>query len=90
VDGAREKVARRWKELRSSVYSDSYLQEQIDAAVHQVIDSGAFYRDERTWVDSQHSEDYEGLKTLACERMDFLDEYMEDLLSYLDIEEYVE
>ena len=37
-----------------------------------------------------HNSDYESLKTLACERMEFLDGYMEDLPSYLDLEEYVE
>ena len=90
VDNAREKVSERWKELRRTVYSDEYLCEQIDICVHQVIDSGAFWRDERVWVDSQHSEDFEGLKNLVCERMEFLDGYMDDPLSYLDIEEYVE
>lgn len=90
VDGAREKVAKRWKELRETVYSEEYLCSQMDAYVHQVIDSGAFWRDERIWVDSQHSEDFEGLKKLVCDRMKFLDKYMEDPLSYLDLEEYVE
>ena len=54
------------------------------------MDSGAFFRDEILWYDSQHSEDFDGLADLACERMRFLDRQFTDPLSYLDIEEYVE
>ena len=90
VNGAREKVTKRWQELRQTVYSDEYLCEQIDAYAHQVIDSGAFGRDASTWIMSAHNSDYEGLKTLACERMEFLDAHLEDPLEYLDLKEYVE
>lgn len=91
VDGAREKVAERWKELRESVYSEEYLREHIDACGHQVLDSGALWRDESLWVDGGHSEDYESLKELACARMRFLDPYLgEAPQDYLYIEEYVE
>ena len=90
VDNAREKVAERWKELRETVYAEEYLCEQIDAYAHQVLDSGAFDRDASIWVTGGHNSDYESLKTLACERMEFLDGYMEALPSYLDLEEYVE
>lgn len=90
VDHAREKVVRRWKELRKTVYSDEYLRRQIDAYVHQVMDSGAFDRDEIRWYDSQHSREFEQLKDLACQRMAFLDEWLSDPLSYLELEEYQE
>ena len=55
---------------------------------HQIIDSGAFWRDEAFWYDSQHSEDFDGLADLACDRMHFLDKQLSDPLSYLNIEEY--
>lgn len=90
VDGAREKVAARWKELREDVYSDAWLCEHIDTYAHRVMDSGAFERDQDTWENGGHNSDYESLKQLACERMAFLDEQMKDPLSYLDLEEYVE
>ncbi len=90
VEGAREKIAKRWKDLRESVYSDIYLRSHIRNYAHQIMDSGAFFRDEILWYDSQHSEDFDGLADLACERMRFLDRQFTDPLSYLDIEEYVE
>ena len=90
VDHAREKVSVRWKELRQSVCSDTWIREHIDAYAHQVLDSGAFFRDEALWVDGGHSEDVEGLKELACARMAFLDEQMKDPLAYLDLEDYEE
>lgn len=90
VDHAREKVSARWKELRQSVCSDTWIREHIDAYAHQVLDSGAFFRDEALWVDGGHSEDVEGLKELACARMAFLDEQMKDPLTYLDLEDYEE
>lgn len=90
VDNAREKVASRWKELRRSVYSDEWLEEHIDAYAHQVVDSGAFGRDEALWINGGHNSDYESLKALARERMAFLDEELSDPLGYLDLEEYVE
>ncbi len=90
VEDARQKVIRRWKELRKTVYSDEYLRERIDAYVHQVMDSGAFDRNEIRWYDSQHSREFERLKDLACERMEFLDTWLSDPLSYLALEEYQE
>ena len=90
VDNAQEKVKARWKELRQTVYSDEWLTEQIDSYAHQVVDSGAFARDEARWENGGHNDDYESLKELACGRMAFLDEQMEDPLAYLDLEEYVE
>ena len=90
VDHAREKLSARWKELRQSVCSDTWIREHIDAYAHQVLDSGAFFRDEALWVDGGHSEDVEGLKELACARMAFLDEQMKDPLAYLDLEDYEE
>ena len=90
VDGAREKVAARWKELREGVYSDAWLCEHIDIYAHRVMDSGAFERDRDTWENGGYNSDYESLKQLACERMVFLDEQLKDPLSYLDLEEYVE
>lgn len=90
VEGAREKVANRWKSLREGVYSDAYLRSHIGAYAHKIIDSGAFWRDEALWYDSQHSEDFDGLADLACDRMRFLDEWLLKPLSYLDIEEYIE
>ena len=90
VDDAQEKVKARWKELRQTVYSDEWLTEQIDSYAHQVVDSGAFARDEARWENGGHNDDYESLKELACGRMAFLDEQMEDPLAYLDLEEYVE
>ena len=90
VESARDKVAGRWRDLRESVYSDEYLRSHIQAYAHQIIDSGAFWRDEAFWYDSQHSEDFDGLADLACDRMHFLDKQLSDPLSYLNIEEYVE
>lgn len=90
VEDAREKVANRWRSLREGVYSDAYLRSHIRAYAHQMIDSGAFWRDEALWYDSQHSEDFDGLADLACDRMRFLDEWLLKPLSYLDIEEYIE
>lgn len=79
-----------WKELRATVYADEELEKQIDAYAHQVIDSGAFGRDEAIWLTGGHLADYDKLKKLACDRMAFLDEWMEEPLAYLDLEEYVE
>lgn len=90
VEGAREKVSRRFRELRQTVYSDSYLREHIRSYAHQLIDSGAFWRDEALWYDSQHSEDFEGLADLACGRMRFLDTWLSDPLKYLELKEYRE
>lgn len=90
VDNAREKVKERWKELRETVYSDEWLTEHIDAYARQVVDSGAFSRDEALWVNGGHNDDYESLKELVLERMAFLDEQLTDPLAYLDLEEYVE
>ena len=90
VEGAREKVARRWRELRGTVYSDAYLREHIDRYAHQVWDSGAFSRDWTRWESGGHNDDYEALKELACERMAFLDTWLSDPLLYLELEEYVE
>ena len=90
VDNAQEKVKDRWKELRQTVYSDEWLTEHIDSYAHQVVDSGAFERDEALWVTGGHNDDYESLKKLACERMSYLDEQLEDPLAYLDLEGYVE
>ncbi len=90
VEGAREKIKARWKELRQTVYSDEWLTEHIDAYAHQVVDSGAFERDGVRWVNSGHNGDYESLKKLVCERMAFLDEQFENPLAYLDLKEYVE
>ena len=42
VEGAREKAASRFKELRQTVYSERYLREHIQSYAHQIIDSGAF------------------------------------------------
>ena len=90
VDHAQDKVRERWKELRATVYADEELEKQIDAYAHQVIDSGAFGRDEAIWLTGGHLADYDKLKKLACDRMAFLDEWMEEPLAYLDLEEYVE
>ncbi len=90
VEGAREKVSRRFRELRQTVYSDSYLREHIRSYAHQLIDSGAFWRDEALWYDSQHSEDFDGLADLACGRMRFLDTWLADPLKYLELKEYRE
>ena len=90
VEGAREKVARRFKELRQTVYSEDYLRGHIQSYVHQIIDSGAFWRDEALWYDSQHSEDFEGLADLVCKRMRFLDTWLADPLQYLELKEYRE
>lgn len=90
VDHAREKVAKRWKELRESVYSDEYLKEHVDSYAHWVVESGAFARDQARWESGGHNDDYEGLIKLACDRMRFLDEWLLKPLSYLEIEEYVE
>ena len=90
VEGAREKAASRFKELRQTVYSERYLREHIQSYAHQIIDSGAFWRDEILWYDSQHSEDFEGLADLACERMRFLDTALADPLKYLELKEYRE
>ena len=90
VDGAREKVSSLWEELRGSVYSDEWICSRIDTYTHSVVDSGAFERDQAVWENGGHNADHERLKCIACERMAFLDEQMEDPLSYLDLEEYVE
>ena len=90
VENAREKVKERWQELRQTVYSDEWLTEHIDSYAHQVVDSGAFDRDGARWVSSGHNGDYESLKELACGRMAFLDEQLQDPLAYLDLKEYVE
>lgn len=90
VENAREKVKERWQELRQTVYSDEWLTEHIDSYAHQVVDSGAFDRDGARWVSSGHNSDYESLKELACGRMAFLDEQLQDPLAYLDLKEYVE
>lgn len=90
VEGSREKVRKRWENLRENVYSDAYLRGHIQSYVHQIIDSGAFWRDEALWYDSQHSEDFEGLIRLACERMEFLDTQLMAPLLYLELEEYRE
>ena len=90
VAGAREKAAARWRKLRETVYSDAYLREHIDGYAHQVTDSGAFSRDLIRWESGGHNDDYEALKDLACDRMAFLDTWLSDPLSYLELEEYVE
>ena len=72
------------------MYSDEWLTEHIDAYARQVVDSGAFSRDESLWVNGGHNDDYESLKELVLERMAFLDEQLTDPLAYLDLEEYVE
>ncbi len=90
VDNAREKVRKRWQELRETVYSDAYLKEHVDRSVHRIIDSGVFWRDEIRWYDSRHSEDFDGLKEKILERMAFLDLWMEDPAAYLKLEEYRE
>lgn len=90
IEDARKKVRTRWESLRETVYSDAYLREHIQSYVHQIIDSGAFWRDEALWYDSQHSEDFEGLERRACERMKFLDAWLSDPLLYLELKEYRE
>ncbi len=90
VENAREKVAARWKELRQSVYSEEWLKAQIDAYAHQVSDSGAYERNRLRWTSGWHNADYEFLKEVACERMEFLDAYMEMPERYLELKEYME
>ena len=90
VDGAREYVTARWKELRETVYSDEWLSSRIDSYESSVIDSGAFARDMERWENGGHDSDYESFKELVLDRMAFLDEYMDDPYAYLDLEEYVE
>jgi len=80
VDGAREKVAQTWKELRDGVLSEKSLTEAVDNLVHQVQDSGALARNEERWPDSNSGADYEQFKRMALYRMGILDYYFEENL----------
>ena len=79
VGNIRERAAERWKELRSSVLSDSHLQELMETYRHEVQDSGAFARDAVRWPDSRHDGDYEGMQSYMKERLAYLDKNFKNM-----------
>ena len=79
VENIRERAAERWEELRSSVLSDTHLQELMDTYRHEVQDSGAFARDAARWPDSRHDGDYEGMQSYMKERLAYLDKNFKNM-----------
>lgn len=86
VDNARERVAERWKELRSGVLSDEAINEAVDRMIHQTRDSGAYGRNEERWPEGYNGADYEQMKRLSVYRMRILDYYFDGHLeAYLGL-----
>lgn len=76
--GIREMVKMRWQELRLSTLSDAHMEELMQSCIHLVQDSGAFARDAQRWPDSHHDGDYDGMRRFMRERMDFLDNWIQE------------
>lgn len=76
--GIREMVKERWQELRRSTLSDAHMEELMQSCIHLVQDSGAFARDVERWPDSHHDGDYDGMRSFMKERMDFLDNWIQE------------
>ncbi len=71
-----ELVAARWKELRSTVYTEEVIKGIIDESLSFVNESGAFKRDTAKWFNYYYGKDsHENLYKFCIERLSVLDEY---------------
>lgn len=71
-----EQIARRWKNLRASIYSEENIFSIYTDLTHRLADSGAMRRDEIRWGLLHNGEDnWENLQTFMKERIRFLDKY---------------
>lgn len=76
--GFRELVKERFSELRENVLSGEEMEKLLEECIHQVQDSGAFARDAARWPDSRHDGNYEGMREFMKNRMDFLNEMIQE------------
>lgn len=79
VGNIKSRIAVRWKELRRGVLSDARMEDTLSDCMHQVQDSGAFFRDALRWPDSNHGGEYKSLRDFMKKRMVFLDRLTEDM-----------
>lgn len=77
IDGAQEKLARRWRELRHGVLSDIRFGDRVDELNELLIGSGAWERDTVKWPSGGHSDEGANyIKEFAAAKAAWLDEYV--------------
>lgn len=86
-EGTTQKVAKRWKELRSTIFTVENVAQKMDALIGQLQQTGAWQRDWEIWgKDRTYPEPVAHFRTLDRDetieeleqRLLFLDEYMAD------------
>ena len=86
-EGTSQKVAKRWKELRASVFTVENVEDKMDALIDELRYAGAWKRDWELWgKDRTYREKVPHFRTLdkketieeLRQRLEFLDEYMAD------------
>ncbi len=72
----------RYKELRSTYWSEEHLEELISGYSKQIYDSGAFNRDKNKWHDGSFNEESEKLtkfKEYVFDRLKYTDEFVSSI-----------
>ena len=77
-EGVYDKLASRYDELRSGVWSESHIDELLDGYQAQIYGSGAISRTIERWPDANYNDPGEGLSTFR--------EYVHERLKYMDSE----
>ena len=57
IDGFKDRVARRWDELKDSVFSPENLESHINAIAQRYVESGAWNREYNLWKDLTQEDD---------------------------------
>lgn len=75
-----EQIAKRWMELRNSIYTEENITFIYEELTKTLTASGALQRDEEKWGLLHEGEDnWENLQKFISERLTFLDEYYADV-----------
>ena len=61
-----------------AVFSVENVQRIAQENMEVLTESGAFARDAQRWPDSHHDGDYDGMRRFMSERMDFLDNWIQE------------
>ena len=85
VDGFRQKLSDKWQSYRISFISDAALENRINEAHQFLSDNGIYEKEGDAW-DYEYSEtDLDYLFDWLEDRLEFLDDYFEDITSVNDI-----
>lgn len=79
VEDSREIIKTTWQKWREDVFDTENVLMRMDEIYHELIQSGAYLREQSRWPEGRYTEDLTDIKRFTRERLEFVDAYVEGL-----------